>query len=47
MCLFGSYRGAKEFKEINWQPTKERVEKQTAIKVFKNWKGTLPFYIKF
>ena len=49
MCFFGSYlyRGAKEFTEINWQSTKERVEKHVAIKAFKNWKGTLPLYVKF
>ena len=29
--------GAKEFKEINWLPTKERVEICVATKVFKYW----------
>ena len=32
--------GAKEFKKINWLPTKERVEQRIAIKVFNYWKGT-------
>ena len=34
--------GAKEFKKINWIPTKERVEKPIATKVFSYWKGTYP-----
>ena len=36
--------GAKEFKKINWLPTKERVEQRLATKVF-NWKGTSPLYV--
>ena len=34
--------GAKEFKKINWLPTKERVEQRIATKVFNYWKGTSP-----
>ena len=37
--------GAKELKEINWLPTKERIEQRIATKVFKYWKGTSPFYV--
>ena len=37
--------GAKEFKEINWLQTKERVEQRVATNVFKYWKGTSPFYV--
>ena len=36
---------AKEFQEINWLPTKERVEKRVATNVSKYWKGTSPFYV--
>ena len=32
--------GAKEFKEINWLPTKKRVEQRIATEVFKYWKRT-------
>ena len=35
----------KEFKEINWLSTKERVEQRAATEVFKYWKGTSPFYV--
>ena len=34
--------GAKEFDEINWLPTKERVEQRVATSSFK---GTSPFYV--
>ena len=34
--------GAKEFKEINWLQTKERV---VTINVFKYWTVTSPFYV--
>ena len=37
--------GAKEFKEINWQPKKERVEQRVSTTLFKYWKGTSPFYV--
>ena len=37
--------GAKEFKEINWLPTKERVEPPVVTKFFKYWKGTSPFCV--
>ena len=36
---------AKEFKNINWLPTKERVEQRIAAKVFNYWKGTSPLYV--
>ena len=39
------YIEAKEFKEVNWLPTKERVEKPVATNVFKYGKGTSPFYV--
>ena len=32
-------------KEINWLRTKERIEQRVAMKVFKYWKGTSPFYV--
>ena len=32
--------GAKVFKEINWLPTKERVEQCIATKIFNYLKGT-------
>ena len=38
-----TYR-AKEFKKINWLPTKERVEQRIATKVFNYWKLTFPLY---
>ena len=37
--------GAKEFKGINWLPTRERVEQRIATKSFKYWKGTSSFHI--
>ena len=37
--------GTKEFKKINWLPTKERVEQRIATKVFNYWKGTSPLYV--
>ena len=37
--------GAKEFKGINWLPTKERVEQRVTTNVFKYWKGTPSFYV--
>ena len=37
--------GAKEFKEINWLPTKERVEQRIATMVFNHWNGTSPLYV--
>ena len=37
--------GAQEFKEINWLPTKERIEQRIATNVFKYRKGTSPFYV--
>ena len=37
--------GAKEFKEINSLPTKERVEQSVATKIFKYWKGISPLYV--
>ena len=36
---------AKEFKDINWLPTKERAEQRAATNFFKYWKGTSPFYV--
>ena len=39
------YTGAKEFKEINWLPTKEREEQCITTERFKYWKGTSPFYV--
>ena len=36
--------GAKEFKKINWLPTKERAEQRIATKVFNCWRG-LPHYM--
>ena len=39
------YIGAKEFNEINWLPTKERVEQRILTNIFKYWKGTSPFYV--
>ena len=36
--------GVTEFKEINWLPTKERVEQRIATKIFNYWKGTSPLY---
>ena len=39
------YIGAKEFKEINWLPTKEKVEQHVATKLLKCCKGTSPFYV--
>ena len=36
---------AREFKEINWLPTKDRVEQHIATKAFKHWKGTSSFYV--
>ena len=36
---------AKEFKKINWPPTKERVEQLIATKFFNYWKGTFSFYV--
>ena len=44
--LNSSYHiGAKEFQEINWLSTKERVEQCVAANLFKYWKGTSLFYI--
>ena len=37
--------GPKEFKEINWLPTQERVEHRVATILFKYWNGTSPFYV--
>ena len=37
--------GAKEFKEIVWLPTKERVQQRIVINVFKYRKGNLPFCV--
>ena len=37
--------GAKEFKKINWVPTKKRVEQRIATKIFNYWKGTSPLYV--
>ena len=37
--------GVKEFKEIYWLPTKERVDQRVATNIFKYWKGTSPFYV--
>ena len=37
--------GAKEFKEINWLPSKEKVEQRSATKVFKYWKWTSSFHV--
>ena len=48
LCLKVNSRqhiGAKEFKKINWLPTKERVEQRIATKVFKYWKSTSPLYV--
>ena len=36
---------AKEVQEINWLPTKERVDQHVATNVFKYLKGTSPFYV--
>ena len=36
---------AKEFEELNWLPTKERVEERVATNSFKYWNGTSPFYV--
>ena len=35
---------AEQFKEMNWLPTKERVEQCIITKVFQYWKGYSPFY---
>ena len=37
--------GAKEFQEINWLPTKERVEQRVATNVLKYSKWISPFYV--
>ena len=39
------YIGAKEFNEIKWPPTKQRVEQRVATSVFKYWIGNSPFYV--
>ena len=39
------HKGAKELKEINWLPTKERVEQRVTKIAFKYWEGTSPFYV--
>ena len=39
------HKGAKEFKEINWLSTEERVEQRIATKVFNYWKGTSPLFV--
>ena len=39
-----TYR-TKEFKEINWLPTKERAGQRVAAKIFRYLKRTLPFYV--
>ena len=39
------HMGAKEFKQINWSPTKEKVEQRVHANIFKYWKGTLPFCV--
>ena len=47
-CLELSSRehiGAKEFQEVNWLRTKERVEQHVATNVFKYWKETSPFFL--
>ena len=37
---------AKEFKEINWQLTKERLKQHATRDILKYWKGTSsPFYV--
>ena len=41
----GYHIEGKEFQEINWLPTKERVEQRVATNVFKYWNGTSPFYV--
>ena len=37
--------GAKEFKNINRLPAKERLEQRIATKVFNFWKGSSPLYV--
>ena len=37
--------GAKELKEINRLPAKERVEQHVTTNVFKYWKGASRFYV--
>ena len=44
-CNARRHIGAKEFKEINWLSTKERVEQRVSTTLFKYWKGTSPFYV--
>ena len=47
-CLELSSRehiGAKEFQEVNWLRTKERVEQHVATNVFKYWKETSLFFL--
>ena len=39
------YIGAKEFKKINWLPTKERVEQPVTTNIFKYWKGNSLLYV--
>ena len=36
---------AKEFEELYWLPTKERVEQRVATNSFKYRNGTSPFYV--
>ena len=44
-CNSRRHIGAKEFKEINWLSTKEKVEQRVSTTLFKYWKGTSPFYV--
>ena len=37
--------GINEFREINWLPTKNRVEQRIATNVFKYWMKTTPSYV--
>ena len=40
-----SHISHEEFKNINWLPTKDRVEQCIALNVFKYWKKTAPSYV--
>ena len=44
LCL-GAQIGVKEFKDINWLPTKERFERCTAANVFKFFDNAAPSYM--
>ena len=37
--------GPNEFKDINWLPTKSRVDQRIATNVFKYWQQTTPSYV--